>query len=245
MTRSINFFWAVLVVGLFLLPGCGKQAKNHDEHEGHDHHDSEEMEKPEGRPQVVFKEGRGLTVPAEIRAILGLTLAPVEERNVPRTVRVTAQVFDAGPPALAGANVDAAAANWLVSAEISGARLVRVDRSTTAASGLADLVLALDIVSKDTPYCTGDFVPLTLTEKTDTAVIAVPRSALLRSASGTFVYVVNGDAFFRTPVETGAESADYLEIVEGLYLGDEVVVQPVEQLWLTELRFTKGGGHCH
>jgi multidrug efflux pump subunit AcrA (membrane-fusion protein) len=76
-------------------------------------------------------------------------------------------------------------------------------------------------------------------------VLAVPRSALLDAATGTFVYVVNGDHYLRTPVKTEARSADFVEITDGLYAGDVVVVSPVEQLWLAELRLTKGGGHSH
>ena len=36
-----------------------------------------------------------------------------------------------------------------------------------------------------------------------------------------------------------------VEITDGLYAGDEVVASPVNQLWLAELRLTKGGGHSH
>ncbi len=35
------------------------------------------------------------------------------------------------------------------------------------------------------------------------------------------------------------------EILAGLRAGDRVVATPVEQLWLAELRLTKGGGHSH
>jgi multidrug efflux pump subunit AcrA (membrane-fusion protein) len=73
----------------------------------------------------------------------------------------------------------------------------------------------------------------------------VPRSALLDTATGTFVYVVNGPAYLRTPVKVGVMSTDYIEITDGLYAGDAVVSAPVNQLWLSELRLTKGGGHSH
>ena len=76
-------------------------------------------------------------------------------------------------------------------------------------------------------------------------MLTVPRSALLDSAAGLFVYVVNGEFYLRTPVKVGARSADFIEITDGLYAGDSVVATPVEQLWLAELRLTKGGGHSH
>jgi hypothetical protein len=46
-------------------------------------------------------------------------------------------------------------------------------------------------------------------------------------------------------VRTGAESSEYIEITDGLYAGDIVVSNPVEMLYLIELRATKGGGHSH
>jgi len=77
------------------------------------------------------------------------------------------------------------------------------------------------------------------------SALTVPRTALLDSAGGFFVYVVNGEFYLRTPVKTGASDASYFEITDGLYAGDIVVATPVEQLWLAELRLTKGGGHSH
>jgi hypothetical protein len=34
-------------------------------------------------------------------------------------------------------------------------------------------------------------------------------------------------------------------IMDGLSVGDEIVAKPVKQLWLIELRATKGGQHSH
>ena len=67
----------------------------------------------------------------------------------------------------------------------------------------------------------------------------------LRFATGTFVYVLNGEYYLRTAVKTGVRSGEFIEISDGLYPGDVVVATAVEQLWLTELRVTKGGGHSH
>jgi multidrug efflux pump subunit AcrA (membrane-fusion protein) len=76
-------------------------------------------------------------------------------------------------------------------------------------------------------------------------VTAIPRSALLKTAEGTFAYVVNGNYFFRTPIKTGAENADFIEVKEGLYAGDQIVSKPIMTLWVAELQVIKGGGHCH
>lgn len=118
---------------------------------------------------------------------------------------------------------------------------MRIDRSTVAATRLVDLVFELDASPR---HQIGDFVTLALAVEPAT-VLSVPRSAVLDGATGSFVYVVNSGAYLRTPVKVGARSADFIEISDGLYAGDIVVVTPVDQLWLAELRLTKGGGHSH
>ena len=87
----------------------------------------------------------------------------------------------------------------------------------------------------------GSTISLTLRGPVSTGS-AVPQSALLRTATGTFVYVVNGANLLRTAVKLGANDSEY---IDGLYAGDVVATAGVEQLWLTELRLTKGGGHSH
>jgi multidrug efflux pump subunit AcrA (membrane-fusion protein) len=56
---------------------------------------------------------------------------------------------------------------------------------------------------------------------------------------------VNGEAYQRTAVKTGAEADGLVEITDGLLEGDSVVTKPVESLYLVELRAVKGGGHSH
>jgi hypothetical protein len=79
--------------------------------------------------------------------------------------------------------------------------------------------------------------------------LVVPSSAVLNTAKGTFVYVVNGPHLLRTAVETGGslslETGDLIIINDGLYEGDTVVTRPVETLYLIELHAIKGGAHCH
>ena len=76
------------------------------------------------------------------------------------------------------------------------------------------------------------------------AVTAVPRSALLKTAEGNFVYAVNGEFYVRTPVKVGAMSDEHAEITDGLYAGDQIVVSPVMSLWLAELQVLRGGKAC-
>lgn len=72
----------------------------------------------------------------------------------------------------------------------------------------------------------------------------LPSSALLRTAKGDFVYVVNGDWFLRTPVVVTEEMSAHFAVKEGLYDGDVVVTSAAKQLWLAELQAINGGVGC-
>ena len=191
---------------------------------------------------ITFKAGTGLRLTPDLLAQLGLKAADAEERPLAATTSLTAQVFALAPRVLANAAVPVAAADALANNTFAGATLLRVDRSAAAATGRVDFVFAFERVPAP---ALGSFVEITATAPTHSA-LTVPRSALLQSATGTFVYVVNAGAYLRTPVKTGARTADFVEITDGLYAGDAVAATAVEQLWLAELRLTKGGGDsCH
>jgi hypothetical protein len=73
------------------------------------------------------------------------------------------------------------------------------------------------------------------------ALLAVPDSALLKTTEGVFVYLVKDNRFVRTEVKTGAMGEGFTEINEGVATGDMVVTNPVQTLWLTELKLKTGG----
>ncbi len=219
-----------LVVSLFT-GACGKK--------------SDPLPEPFGNAtasEVAFKAGTGLTLPPEIRTAIGLKTAPSDDRVVVGTLRVNAPVLKAGPPTLVNVTLTAAETAGLAAQPLAGARLMSHQPHGPAPDSPVDLVFALDDRPDAKP---GDFLALSLTLTAAPPGATIPRSALLRSASGTFVYVVNGGAYLRTAVVPGAESATHIAIADGLYAGDEVVTHPVEQLWLMELHLTLGGGHCH
>jgi multidrug efflux pump subunit AcrA (membrane-fusion protein) len=170
---------------------------------------------------------------------LALTTAKAADRPLADKVRLIAQVFAVSPRVLASATVPAADAERYTRHAFKEAKLVRMDRSSTDATRLVELVVALE---RAPAPAVGEFVELDFAAE-PSLVLSVPRSALLETATGNFVYVVSGEYFLRTPVKVGAHSADYVEITDGLHAGDTVVTSPVEQLWLAELRLTKGGGH--
>ncbi len=234
MSARYLFLTGVIAAAL-ALAGCGKPTSgehNHAEHAGAE---------GTGESGVAFKAGRGLRLSPEVIPALALTTAEVETRPLAGGLSVTVQVFATAPRVLATARVPAEQAATLGASPVTGARLVKRDAAAATATRLVDLVFELDAA---THRQVGDFVTLPLAGET-AAVLVVPASAVLDGASGTFVYVVNGDAYLRTPVTVGARADGLVGITDGLYAGDVVVVTAVDRLWLTELRLTKGGGHSH
>ena len=222
--------WFVLPIAAALaLGGCGKsQAVN-----GHAGHDTNGQVVEESA--LRFTDGKGLEIPAEIGRALGLKTTEVSERTIPQTYEATAVVFDAGPPARASSIVPVAIADDLEKQPPTVARLFPIRRDISPALEQAEIVLTLPGTPK-----VGTTVNITLPGQARLG-IAVPRSSLLNTVTGAFVYVVDGAFLKRTPVKTGADDTEFVEIIDGLHAGEVVATTAVEQLWLTELRLTKGG----
>lgn len=221
-------------------------------------HGDEEAAGAEG---AVFKEGQGITLGAETREAIGLTLVDVDEGALATEVRLTAQVYrTAGEAsqntgerrgcAYASAVLTGDAADALdvdMPVEIAGlavtGRVHAVERTMLEVSGQAEVLI--EIPDPDARLAIGAFIEARTVGGSPTTVVRVPISAVLESANGTFAFVLNGKALMRTAITTGARDANHVEIVEGLYAGDAVAATAVETLYLIELRATKGGGHCH
>lgn len=239
-----------LVVAAFplavMLGGCGENT-NHAE-TGHG-------EEAEESSNATFKAGRGLQFAPEVVAALGLRSVEASERPLAHSISLVAQVYSDGerPRAVALVSTEQAASlKPGLRATIQGqkdnvpmqeAELVAISRIAEKAARQVELIFSLPAGTH--AASAGETIALNLVLTTGDAVLTVPRSALLDAASGTFVYVVNGDSYLRTAVKIGGADAEYVEITDGLYTGDTVVAAPVNQLWLVELRLTKGGGHSH
>lgn len=252
----MNYSRFTLIIGSLtlasLVAGCGKKETAHDE-TGHSEHGEESESAVAG---TTFKEGSGLQFAPEVIAALGVRTVEAEERSLARNISLIAQVFATGKTPRALSLVSTAQAEGLepglkaairpqagAPALAASAELIAISRTAEKAAGQVELIFALPA---DLPASNlGDTLTLSLTLAADSAALTVPRSALLDAATGTFVYVVNGTSYLRTPVKIGASTADHVEITDGLYAGDTVVAAPVNQLWLSELRLTKGGGHSH
>jgi len=75
-----------------------------------------------------------------------------------------------------------------------------------------------------------------LTDKTPTAILAIPTSAIVDANGKKLVYVQNGNAFQPTEVNLGQTSGDMVEIKSGLFDGDAIVTQRAPQLYAQSLR---------
>jgi hypothetical protein len=258
--------YSLLIASAALIAGCG-----HKEGDGHDHGAKEEAhgkddghghgeESPSG---ASFKPGKGVILVDETRKILGVEVADVEERKLPGQVEFTAQVFGTTHNHGSDSNDHSAClvrGTGLVSTNMAsvvapGQSVELLQGSAEAirgkvlsiqkglALGESEIVVGFSSAAQNIQF--GEFIPARILLSRDASVTAVPSTALLRTAEGTFVYTVNGDAFFRTQVKTGAETDGWAEITDGLLAGDQVATKAVQTLWLIELRATKGGGHSH
>ncbi|MFO1511948.1 MAG: efflux RND transporter periplasmic adaptor subunit [Verrucomicrobiota bacterium] len=257
--------FAVALSLAVLLAGCGK----HDAGDGHQH----DGEKAEGKGDehgheespsgASFKPGKGVIVTDETRKILGIETAEVTEQKLPAQLRFNLQVFgevhhhDLRLEDHAGCDVHgsgflspdkAASVRAGLPVEIQSRsngvfRGVVLDVHKELALGESEVVVGVS--NANVQLKPGEFLSASVALPSHDAVAVIPRSALLQTSEGTFVYAVNGDAYFRTAVKIGGEADGLLEITDGLLAGDAVVTKPVETLYLIELRATKGGGHSH
>ncbi len=69
-----------------------------------------------------------------------------------------------------------------------------------------------------------------VTEQEGIKEIAVPIRALINISSKRYVFVQDGETFRRVEVITGLEDAHYAQVIDGLFPGDSVVVEAVNEL---------------
>jgi hypothetical protein len=194
----------------------------------------------------------GLLVPSDTRLSLGVKIVEVTEQKVPATLDIQLRVYQTGQESiLASAAVTPEEAKALrrghtVRARSNGAdltgRVTRVNGELQMATGMVEVLVEFG----NTPGApaVGPFLPARIALDSDATVVTIPRAALLDCSDGHSVYTVSGEHLVRALVKVGAVSDDLVEIKDGLYAGDQVVLQPVLSLWMTELAAVKGGQAC-
>lgn len=200
-----------------------------------------------------FSVKKGLLLPEQTRRSLGLTVVEATEQKLVSTLTVDLRIYRKdGSGAFASGIVSPELAKALKTARTLTVRLPDGTRQAAAVTGTAqDLqqrsslteVLVM-IPSPADVFAPGAFVQASAIVQTSENTLTIPRAALLGCSDGMFVYTVNGDHLVRTPVKTGAGNEELVEIADGLYAGDQVVLHPVLSLWMTELAAVKGGQAC-
>jgi hypothetical protein len=236
-----NICSLLLPVAVVVLAGCGRESA-----------DSTKTQAPVVfGPQ--FSAKKGLLIPEDTRQALGLRIAEVTEQKVPATFEVQLRVYQVDNPVTrASSTVTPEQAKNLKTEQVvqirsrdgknATAKVTSVSDQLQKATGMMELLV--EIPQAPDEFAVGTFVQATITLDSNESVVTIPRAALLQCSDGYSVYTVSGEHLVRTPVKVGAASADFVEIKDGLYAGDQVVLQPVMSLWMTELAAVKGGQAC-
>jgi hypothetical protein len=194
----------------------------------------------------------GLSVPEETRRAIDLKVVEVTERQLLALLPVQLRVYrESDGRALASGSVTAAEAKqlrpglavraWTEKNQIAGL-VSGVSAQLQPGTGLAEVLVELRGDRSDPVGAV--FLRAEIALPSTNRVVAIPRSALLQCSDGPAVYTMSGDYFVRTPVKVGGTAGEFVEIQDGLFAGDQVVLQPVLSLWLTELAAVKGGQSC-
>ena len=256
MIGKISALFFSLLLGLFFI-ACKKE-------HAHEHSEEEHGEHEHGSPSgASFKPGKGVILTEETRKILGVEVVDVTEQKLPQEFRFSMQVFgEKHHHALSSTDhsgCDVHGSGLVTATEaasIKAGQHVQLMKTTNIlatgvvlnvqkALALGEAEIVVGISNAATVLKPGEFVPARITLARPETVAVIPMSAVLRTSEGSFVYTVNGDAYYRTEVKIGSKANGFAEITDGLLAGDQVVAKPVETLWLIELRATKGGGHSH
>lgn len=254
-------FAALVSMTALAIAGCG-----HKSGDGHAHETGETEHAHEAEAGATFSAKNGLLVPPATAKFIGLQVADVAERRIASAFQFSAQVYRAAsearlaslesgsaPTARASGNVSpehAARLSESQTVSVQSAdggialpgRIITVKRDLEKASGQVEVLLA--IADAPQPLAAGAYVSVSALLGGEKSVVGVPRSALLRTTEGDFVYTVSGNNFVRAAVKLGVVNHEFAEVTDGLYPGDQIVVKPAMTLWMAELQSLRGGKSC-
>ena len=108
--------------------------------------------------------------------------------------------------------------------ELFDGELIRFGTRADGTTGTLDAIFLLD--NKDLHLRPGMRAEFSIITKSRADVLAVPREAVQGDPANRVVYVEHFElphTFIKTPVQTGAQNDQYIEIVTGLFPADRVV----------------------
>ena len=203
---------------ILLLCGCSRESTN-------------EIQVVAGQNEdtigVKFNAKHGLSVPAPTAKFIGLEVADVTERKIASVQRFTAIVYRAASEARLASTQPMVASSSLASAMLSAsdATLIREGQTVTlevadigtlsgrvstisAKTGKADaqVELLLAIADPQLQLANGMFAKVSLPLGGESEVVSVPRSAILQTTEGHFVYTTSGEHFVRAPIKSSTAS---------------------------------------
>ncbi len=196
---------------------------------------------------------KGLLVPEDTRLSLGVRVVEVAEQKVSATLELSLRVYQSGDnggrasgtvtpeqakPLHAGQAVEMKSADGLT---FTG-KVTRLNDELQKATGTIEVLV--EFSSAPQTVSAGTFLEARVTLDAAANVVSIPSAALLQCSDGHSVFTVSGEHLVRTPVKVGATSGGFVEIKDGLYAGDQVVLQPVMSLWMVELQSIRGGKAC-
>lgn len=210
--------------------------------------------------KIKYEDGKGLKVSETSVKALGIQFGLAEKKPVVPAISINAQVYRSAletPTKFSREQAGMAYATVSVEPTIADqlrlkqpltlddgsmqGTLWRIDRTQLPVTGKVELLLELDDSQGKLSvgsYINGRFQVGTA----PVAMVTIPNSALLKTAQGTFVYVKNGDYLLKTSVSQGQQLDQLTVITQGLQGGETLVIEPVQTLYLIELRLSKGGG---
>lgn len=255
-----RLYLGMLATGCLLLIGCNRTNQPTPKESQPKEETKDTPASNDESEKISYENGKGLKVNETSIKMLGILFGTAEKKSLVPVVSVSAQVYRSSseaPTKFSRERTGMAYATVLVEPVVADqlqakqtfifndhtvdGTLWRVDRTQLPVTGKVELLMELsDPQGKLSvgSYVNGHFqvnVP-------PTPMVVIPTGALLKTVQGTFVYVKNGDYLLKTPVQQGQQLDQLTAITQGLQGGETLVVQPVENLYLIELRLSKGGG---
>lgn len=196
---------------------------------------------------------KGLLVPEDTRRSLGVRVVEVTEQKVSATLELSLRVYQSGgsggkasgtmtPEQAKSLHAGQAVEMKSADGHTFTGKVTRLNDELEKATGTIEVLV--EFSSAPQAVSSGMFLQASVALDAAESVVSIPSAALLQCSDGHSVFTVSGEHLVRTPVKVGATSGGYVEIKDGLYAGDRVVLQPVMSLWMTELAAVKGGQAC-